>query len=194
MARYLQLFSKIPTELSWVCPRNGKITSHRNCSPFHPQVDCSAFGQLVQVLEVTSMPYPQREVIESECLNLRTYIDRIKGEMWPDWSVLTHDGEFQWLSHPSENRCMGNQRYCCDPWCYMMMKNSFLWYVYPFPACLISFYFLTTQCSQWFEPAVVTFHCFVGCCDDRIHNCSRCNMLTTFDGTLNIVITCFMSA
>ena len=63
--------------------------------PHYPQVDCAVFGQLVQVSEVKSIPYPQRDVIESECPNVRMYIDRIKGEFWPDWNVLTPDGEFE---------------------------------------------------------------------------------------------------
>lgn len=58
-------------------------------------VDCAVFGQLVQVSEVKSMPYPQRDIIESECPNVRTYIDCIKGELWPDWNVVTPDGEFE---------------------------------------------------------------------------------------------------
>ncbi|KAI0235409.1 Failed axon connections protein [Lamellibrachia satsuma] len=58
-------------------------------------VDCAVFGQLVQVSEVKTMPYPQRDVIESDCPNVRLYLDRIKEQLWPDWTALTQDGEFE---------------------------------------------------------------------------------------------------
>jgi len=52
------------------------------------QVDATMFGFLAQIV-YAPFDSPHRHLIDSECINLREYCERIKGRYWPDWTECT---------------------------------------------------------------------------------------------------------
>ena len=52
------------------------------------QVDCSVFGFLATLFYNFPEDYYLRKETESRFPNLKTYVERIKTNYWPDWDEL----------------------------------------------------------------------------------------------------------
>lgn len=67
-----------------------------HCNPvsLSPQVDCTIFGHLSQIV-YPDMPYPQKDFIQTHCPNLVAYMERIQSLYWPDWDQLVDTGTFE---------------------------------------------------------------------------------------------------
>lgn len=57
------------------------------CLPF--QVDCALFGQLCQII-YPDFPFPHKEILGTECANIKPYVERIRVRLWPDWYTLAN--------------------------------------------------------------------------------------------------------
>ena len=51
----------------------------------HFQIDTVVFAHLAQIVYFPQLGYPHMVVLQEECRNLQDYMDRMKGEFWPDW-------------------------------------------------------------------------------------------------------------
>ena len=68
-----------------------KLNSHFFLVIF--QVDCAIFGQLSQIVYI-DLDFPYKDILDSECPNIKPYLERIKDTLWPDFDEIVNNEKF----------------------------------------------------------------------------------------------------
>ena len=50
-------------------------------------LDCAVFGHLAQFLYI-DMDFPQKKYLKENATNLVNFVDRMRLQVWPDWSEM----------------------------------------------------------------------------------------------------------
>ena len=58
------------------------------------QVDCSLFGQLSHIVYI-DLDLPHKTILDTECTNLKPYVERIKDTLWKDWDDIVNAEPFK---------------------------------------------------------------------------------------------------